>query len=603
MRSFGVCFSFLCLTASNLFLSRLGAQQIPESAPPKSTADADAIFRKFLDQVWEWELNEDPFLATEAAETRFQDRLPDERQSSIERRAKQREQFLEQLAIIDRNALSADTRIDYEVLRRRLHDALQEFRFKNHLMPLMGRSGFHLSLLELSDSMRLETLKHYQDYLSRLREIPRYMAEQTELMRAGMASGHTTPAIVLRETSQQLRPITETTPEKSVFFRAFTKAPPARITNEQWAALRKEATEVIEQHVFPAYRQFVTFFETEYYPTCRSTIGAVALPQGRDFYRHRIGSFTTLDLSAEEIHQIGLQEVARIRKEMEACQQKVGFKGSLPEFIQSLREDPKHYASSRQELLEYVALILKRIDGSLPKAFGKLPRTPYGLKEIPDFVAPQTSSAYYFPAAADGSRAGFFYLNTYNLAQRPKFEMEALSLHEAVPGHHLQIALQLELNDLHAIRRLAGFTAYVEGWALYSERLGLELGFFEDPYQDFGRLSMEAWRACRLVVDTGMHALGWSREQSIEFMRANTALTEHNIVSEVDRYIAWPGQALGYKMGQLKILELRQKAETELGEGFDLREFHDEVLRHGAIPLDLLEENVNQWIKLSAKEK
>jgi uncharacterized protein (DUF885 family) len=320
------------------------------------------------------------------------------------------------------------------------------------------------------------------------------------------------------------------------------------------------------------------------------------LPRGREFYRHRVRQFTTLDVEPQQIHDTGQAEVRRIKAEMEAVIREAGFKGDFNAFVEFLRHDPRFYAESPEQLLKEVSLVLKRMDGELPKLFKTLPRTPYGIREVPDFIAPRTTTAYYQPPAGDGSRAGFYYVNTHNLKGRPLYEIEALSLHEAVPGHHLQIALAQELNDVPPFRRFAGFTAFVEGWGLYAERLGLEVGFYRDPYRNFGRLSYEMWRACRLVVDTGMHYLGWTREQAITFMADNTALSLHNITAEVDRYIAWPGQAVAYKTGELKIRELRDLAEERLGDGFDVREFHDAVLASGAIPLSALEANVRMWI-------
>jgi uncharacterized protein (DUF885 family) len=309
-----------------------------------------------------------------------------------------------------------------------------------------------------------------------------------------------------------------------------------------------------------------------------------------------VRKYTTLDVTPEEVHGIGIREVARIRKEMDAIIRKVEFKGDFKAFVEFLRTSPQFYAKTPEELEKEVAYVLKKMDGHLPELFKTLPRTPYGVKRIPDYLAPRTTTAYYQPPPGDGTRAGFYFLNTYNLKSRPLYEIEALSLHEAVPGHHLQLALQQELPDMPEFRRFAGFTVFIEGWALYSERLGLEVGFYQDPYRDFGRLTYEMWRACRLVVDTGIHHLGWTRKQAVQFMADNTALSIHNITAEVDRYIAWPGQALAYKMGELKIRALRKSAEKQLGTKFDIREFHEVVLGSGSVPLAVLEENVQHYI-------
>jgi uncharacterized protein (DUF885 family) len=312
--------------------------------------------------------------------------------------------------------------------------------------------------------------------------------------------------------------------------------------------------------------------------------------------------FTTLDISPEEVHQLGLNEVARIRAEMEEVIDRVEFKGSFDEFLAFLRTDDRFYAKTGEQLQKEIAYVLKRMDGQLPRLFSTLPRMSYGIRVVPEYIAPRTTAAYYSPPAGDGTRAGFYYINIFNLKGRPLYQVEALSLHEAVPGHHLQIAIQQELEGIPRFRRYAGFTAFVEGWALYAERLGLEVGFYEDPYSDFGRLSYEMWRACRLVVDTGMHYLGWTRKQAVDFMKENTALSMHNIIAEVDRYISWPGQALAYKMGELKIRELRSGAEERLGDRFDVRGFHDAVLRSGAVPLDVLELNIENYIQTVDQE-
>ena len=336
-------------------------------------------------------------------------------------------------------------------------------------------------------------------------------------------------------------------------------------------------------------------------PHARDTIAAAALPQGREFYRHRVQSFTTTDMTPDEVHQLGLAEVKRIRAEMDEVIREVGFEGDFAAFVEFLRTDPQFYATSEEQLMKEVSYVLKSMDGKLPLLFGKLPRMPYGIRPVPDYVAPRTTAAYYQQPTGDGTKAGFYYVNTYDLKSRPLFNIEALSLHEAVPGHHLQLALQQELPDMPEFRRFTDFTAFVEGWALYSERLGLEAGFYEDPYSNFGRLTMEMWRACRLVVDTGMHYFGWTREQAIEFLTENSALAKHDIQAEVDRYISWPGQALAYKVGELKIRALRQHAEEQLGENFDLREFHDVVLSAGGVPMDILEENVRAWVANSSQ--
>jgi uncharacterized protein (DUF885 family) len=391
-------------------------------------------------------------------------------------------------------------------------------------------------------------------------------------------------------------------PEKSLLFaplRGFPNAVPKR----EHERLRSEARKAIAESVVPGYRRFLKFMKDEYVPNCRGTIAASALPKGRDYYRFCVAKFTTLDdVTPEQIHAIGQAEVARIRGEMDKIIRDVKFDGDFAKFTEYLRTDPKFYAKSAEELEKEVAFVLKRMDGQLPKLFGRLPRMPYGVRQVPDYIAPQATFAYYQSPTGDGRRAGFFYINTYNLPSRPLYMLEALSLHEAVPGHHLQLAIQQELEHLPQFRKYTGFTAFIEGWALYSEGLGLEADFYKDPYSDFGRLTMEVWRACRLVVDTGIHYLGWTRDQAIEYMRANSAMPMHDIRAEVDRYIGWPGQALAYKTGEMRIRALRQDAEARLGERFDVRAFHDVVLGSGAVPLGVLEANVRAWIDQTKSE-
>jgi uncharacterized protein (DUF885 family) len=444
--------------------------------------------------------------------------------------------------------------------------------------------------------MSLETLRDFENYLSRLQAVPAYFAENIELMRLGVSSGYLPAMVTLDGIEDGIKPHIVEDPASSAFFIPF-KDLPLGILHADRERLTNSALEIIRTAVIPAYRSLLKFVQEEYLPAARPGIAASELPRGAEFYQSRIRYFTSLDLSADEVHATGQSEVQRIRAEMQSVMQQSGFNGELKDYIAWLRSEPRFYAETPDELLKETALVLKRIDGELPRLFKTLPRLPYGIRTIPDFSAPGNTTAYYMPGAGDGTRAGYYYVNTYDLKSRPFYEIEALSLHEAVPGHHLQIALQQELTDLPNFRRFSGFTSFVEGWALYSERLGLEMGFYQDPASDFGRLSYEMWRACRLVVDTGMHALGWSRQQAIDFMLENTSSTELNIINEVDRYIAWPGQALAYKIGELKIRELRTYAESELGTHFNLREFHDVILLAGAVPLDVLEKRVQAWVQ------
>ncbi|MEX0677013.1 MAG: DUF885 domain-containing protein [Pirellulales bacterium] len=549
-----------------------------------------------LADSWEFSLSEDPLFATHTGDGRFNDRLPRETPADHQRRLAAERKFLARLEAIDRDALARQDRVNYDIFRRQKRDAIAEYEFRAHLMPITNRSGFHVSFPELPLEVPLATVRDYENYVARLGAFDQYTLDHVELMREGIKQGFTLPSVVMADVDKVLAPHIVDDPARSLLYKPFIEFPAAFSDSdrERLAAAGKAA---IVEHVVPGYRKLLKFMTSEYLPACREQIGARALPRGREFYRYRVRHHTTLDVDPQAVHDTGLGEVRRIKREMQDAIRRTGFNGDFPAFVEFLRTDPQFYADTPEQLLKETSLVLKRMDGELPKLFRKLPRAPYGIREIPDFIAPRTTTAYYQPPSGDGSRAGFYYVNTYNLKSRPLYEIEALSLHEAVPGHHIQIALQQELTGLPPFRRFAHATAFVEGWGLYAERLGLEAGFYHDPYRDFGRLSYEMWRACRLVVDTGMHDLGWTRQQAIQFMADNTALTLHNIAAEVDRYISWPGQATAYKMGELTIRSLRKLAEERLGDKFDVREFHDVVLSEGAVPLDVLEENVTAYIE------
>ncbi len=551
---------------------------------------------QLFEESWEFGLAEDPLFATHAGDNRYNDRLPSETLADQQRRLAAEKDFLARLETIPRDQLERTDQVHYDIFRRQKRDAIAEAGFKSYLMPITNRSGFHVSFPELPLHMPLETVKDYDNYLARLRAFDRYADDNIELMREGIKQGYVLPSVVLADFDKVIQPHLVDDPKQSLLYKPLAKFPEG-ISDTDRKRLAAEGQQAIAEHVVPGYRKLLKFMTDEYLPAAREQIGASALPDGREFYRHRVRHFTTLDVDPQAVHDTGLAEVKRIKAGMQGVLKRVDFKGDLPAFVEFLRNDPQFYADTPEQLLKEASLVLKRMDGKLPKLFGKLPRTPYGIREIPEFIAPRTTTAYYQPPAGDGTRAGFYYVNTYNLKSRPLFEIEALSLHEAVPGHHLQIALQQELENQPPFRRFAHATAFVEGWGLYAERLGLEVGFYQDPYRDFGRLSYEMWRACRLVVDTGMHYLGWTRQQAIQFMADNTALSIHNITAEVDRYIAWPGQATAYKMGELKIRALRKQAEDQLGDRFDVRKFHDAVLAGGAVPLDVLEDNVAVYIR------
>ncbi len=516
-------------------------------------------------------------------------------EADFEGRLAARIRFQKRLSGINRAQLEAADRLNYDIFLRLLENEINELKFRSYRMPLSKSGGFHIEFPDLPNITPFNTIQDYENYIVRLNGFRQYAAEFIGLMREGLRQGQVPARVTLEGVDEILRAQILDDPQKNSLylpFQEFPKGYPEAVEKR----LKEAALAAIKNSVILGYQALLDFFQKEYLPASSEAIAASELPDGQAYYQHRIRYFTSLELTPEEIHATGQSEVQRIRVEMEAVIRKTGFQGSFGEFIEFLRSDPRFYVDTPAQLLKETALVLKRIDGELPRLFKTLPRLSYGIRPIPDYSAPGNTTAYYFPGSGDETRAGFYYVNTYDLKSRPLYEIEALSLHEAVPGHHLQIALQQELKDLPNLRRFEGFTAFVEGWALYAERLGLEMGFYTDPYSDFGRLSYEMWRACRLVVDTGMHALGWTRQQAIDFMAENTSSTLLNITNEIDRYIAWPGQALAYKMGELKIRELRSRAEGVLCSRFDLREFHDLVLGSGAVPLDVLEEMVETWI-------
>jgi uncharacterized protein (DUF885 family) len=560
--------------------------------------DAARRLREFFEGEWEWGLKEYPEGATYQGDDRYNDRLTDLSLEAIARRRAHTREARERLLAIDRSALRGEDAISYDLYARDLDLEIAGERFPTELAPISQQHGIQSQFPILTSVTPFRTEKDYRDYIARLRAFPRQVDQVTALMRRGIEKGWVPAQYPMRDVPQMIR-AQVVDPEKSVHFRPFQKFPDA-VPESARAPLAEEGKRVIAAEVVPAYRRFAEFVEKTYLPALRKEVGAWALPDGEAYYAHRVRTQTTTELTAKQVHDIGLEEVARIRAEMDKVIAASGFQGSFAEFVQFLRTDPRFYYTKPEDLLAGYRDICKRVDPQLVRLFGRLPRLTYGVIPTPDFEAPTSTTAYYRQGSWKAGRPGNFVANTYRLDMRPKYEMEALSIHEAVPGHHLQIALAEELEDLPKFRRFGGETAFVEGWGLYSESLGEEMGFYSDPYSKFGQLTYQMWRAVRLVVDTGMHAFRWDRQKAIDYFKANSAKTDHDIAVEIDRYIAWPGQALAYKIGERKIRELRDRATRELGPRFDIRRFHDAVLLSGALPLDVLEKKIDGWI---AEEK
>ena len=557
-------------------------------------ADATADFRALLDEHWEWTLSNSPEMASALGDRRFNQAWQDRSIDAIEQRHKKAREFLGRAYAIDRNALQDDEQLNYELFRRQLQDEVDEHQFKGYLLPFSQRGGVQ-NLNNLTNQLSLVTIQDYDDWIARLGKIDEVIDQTIKLAERGRKSGIVAPAILMERIPDQISAQLVEFAADSPFFTPFETLPESFSAADR-ERLRAAATETIEETVLPAYRELDRYFNKKYLPAARDSIGLSELPNGSAWYEYLARSFTTTRMTPDEIHRLGLEEVSRIRGEMEKIIQEVEFDGSFADFLIYLRTDPQFYFDNPDDLHQAYLATCKRIDPELVNLFGKLPRMPYGVKPIPDSIAPDTTTAYYSRPAADGSRAGIYWVNLYRPEVRPKYEIEVLSVHEAMPGHHLQIALQQELDNMPNFRRFMGFTAFVEGWGLYSERLGYDLGLYRDPYSRFGQLTYDMWRAVRLVVDTGMHYKGWTRQQAIDFFKDNAAKAEHDIVNEIDRYIVMPGQALAYKIGQLKILQIRERAEVQLGKDFDIRAFHDELLGAGALPLDLLERRMDRWM-------
>ncbi|HEX6201210.1 MAG TPA: DUF885 domain-containing protein, partial [Thermoanaerobaculia bacterium] len=528
-------------------------------AAADSASDASSRLHDLFDREWEWRLEENPLLATDVGRHEYGDRLPS---VGAEDRARQLEAtrgFLADLDEIDREALTAEDRVSYDIFRAQLEERTTESEFGDWQIPINADSGFHIGMARLPNEVPLRTVEDYENYIARLRAMPEYFGQHVDNMRIGLERGMTLPGVVLEGYEVTIASHVVEDPTESVFWAPFESFPTGVPEGER-ERLRRAGRAAVLEGVVLAYRSFLRFFEDEYRPGARETLGASELPDGEDYYAFLVKKFTTLDVTPDEVHEIGLAEVERIYAEMEAVIEEVGFEGTFEEFLTFLRTDPRFYPKNAEELLERASRIAKRMDAELPRFFATLPRLPYGVEPVPDHIAPKYTAGRYVGAPKGSTEAGTYWVNTYDLPSRPYYALEALTLHEAVPGHHLQNALSQELDDLPDFRQFEYISAFGEGWGLYSERLGLEAGFYTDPYSDFGRLTYEMWRACRLVVDTGLHATGWTRQQAMDYLAERTALSLHAVTTETDRDIAWPGQALAYKMGELEIRRLRAEA-------------------------------------------
>jgi uncharacterized protein (DUF885 family) len=576
------------------------------SGAPKGQDETARKFRAYLEADWKRWMEEYPDIATLVGYPGQNARWTDDSPAGIEKRKKHLAESLAALKEIHREALPEAEKLNFDLYLQLLEVSRQglqfgddplPFRFvvpRNLWMPLNQMEGIQQAAADTLENTPHHSVAEYEIILERMRALPVGVEEQIALLREGLKKGYTPPKVTLRDVPKQIADLIPSDAIASPLLQPFTEFP-AGFPEVERARLTEEAKKIYTASVAPAFQKLHDYVATTYLPACRESIAATALSNGAAAYAFHVQWQTTTDLTPQQIHEIGLSEVKRIRVEMDKVIASTGFKGSFHDFTEFLRTDPRFYYDKPEDLIDGYRIIAKKIDPELAHEFGKLPRLPYGVCAIPDFKAPSQTTAYYQTGSPAVGRPGCYFANTYNLHARPKWEMEALTLHEAVPGHHLQLSLAQEMEDVPEFRKQVGYSAFVEGWALYSESLGEEVGMLKDPYAKFGQLTYEMWRAVRLVVDTGMHSMGWTREQAIQFFKDNTGKTDQDITVEVDRYIVWPGQALAYKLGQLKIRELRTEAEKRLGAKFDIRTFHDAVLENGALPLNVLEAHMKQW--------
>jgi uncharacterized protein (DUF885 family) len=568
---------------------------------PCSEQDPVASLNALFNEVWERDMREDPRRASEYGDLRYNDRWPDLSPAAMRARESANAAAMKRLQAIDPGQLPPGDRVNYELFRRELQNRLDIDKFgreyiyqASYVTPLNQREGIHTDY-KLAQSLPFGDEQSYRDWIARLEGYGVYMDQTIALLRQSISERVVPPKIIIERIRDQVLTLFNTDPVASPFYDPFRSMPkdlPEPLRN----GLKTAARKAISETVMPAARRYGQFLTEQLLPAGRDTFGTLYEPDGKAFYANRVKYFTTTDLTPAQIHELGLAEVARIRVEMEAIIEEVDFDGDFAGFLEYLRTDPQFYFEEPEELFDAYVAAARSIEPNLGRVFGRLPDIPFEVRPIPEAVAPHTTTAYYERPSDDGSRPGYYYVNLYMPESRPKYEIEVLSAHEAVPGHHLEVSLTMALGELPQFRRHAYLTAYSEGWALYSESLGEELGLYQDAYSRFGALTYDMWRAVRLVVDTGIHAKGWDRQRAIDYFMENAAKSELDIINEVDRYISWPGQALAYKIGQLRILELRAEAAAALGDDFDLRAFHDQLLAHGPVTLDRLTRNTRLWI-------
>lgn len=552
-----------------------------------------------LDTFWKYQMIERPELATHVGFPGQNDRLTDMSLGAIARRREEVRCLHAALTKIPRTGLRGEDRVTYDLVDKDLRESIDGFRFGSEYLELDHLGGLQTHVAGMAQDMPAQNAKDYRNIIARFEKIPERQKQTEILLREGLKRGITPLKMFLGRVPQQFDRVLTAKVEDSPIYKPFTEMH-SSIGAEERAKIQSEARAAIETKVYPALKALREFVVNEYIPGARENIAWTSVPNGKEWYAHLVKESTTTDMTPDQLHDLGLSEVKRISGEMDKVREQVGFKGDLKAFNKFLLSDKRFYYSKPEELLAGYREIGKRIDPELPKLFKTLPRLTYGVREMAAYKAAESPAAYYIPGSLEAGRPGFFEANTFDLKARPKWAMEALTAHEAVPGHHFQISLAQELTGLPEMRKQGGHTAFVEGWGLYAESLGPEMGLYKDPYSHYGQLTFEMWRAVRLVVDTGMHAKGWTRDQAIEYFMAQMPKSKLEAEVEIDRYLTWPGQALAYKVGELKFKELRARAAQELGQRFNVRDFHDEVLRHGSLPMDVLDKTVSEWI---AKEK